>query len=719
MGFEKQVFRAEYRSLLVDVVQSFYIPLLSRSVLYQRAVGYFASTALIKLSIGIAELVRNGGRIQLLVSPYLQPEDLEAIRYGYHTRDKVIEQAIMRQFREPVTYFEAQRLNLLATLIALGRLDIKIVFTQSSDDIGMYHEKIGLAYDSDGNIVAFTGSMNESQAAFVSNYESIDVFCSWTADRERVMLKVAAFDALWNDRDPSVRTVDFPKVAYEKLQSYQTKEVDFDVDRKEFFSQRGAKQMTIVGPRIPDEVKLYDYQIRAIQSWAEHGYRGIFDMATGTGKTYTALAAISRLYEDVGGRLAVIIICPYQHLVEQWVNEIVMFNMNPIIGYSKSRQKDWKKRLRYTVAAYQQKVVDYFCFVTTNATFASAFVQDLIASIEDNIVLVVDEAHNFGAPMLRKALKDTIPFRLALSATLERHMDQDGTRALYGYFGEKCVEYPLERAIREEKLTPYFYYPVPVFLTESEWDEYRRLSKQIGKFVKRDDGAAISNSTVKMLLIRRALLLSAAENKLHQLESVIRGYRHERHLLVYCGVAVLDDPEVDDKEIKQIDAVVQLLGNRLKMRVAKFTATESPDERAQLIKEFTDGDHLQALVAMRCLDEGVNIPAVHMAFMLASSTNPKEYIQRRGRVLRKSKGKTHAIIYDFVTLPRPLDEVGNLSDEELRYDISLVKREMERMKEFVSIAENPSDTDRLIGQIETSYRLNLLGGHNDDFAEWQ
>ncbi|WP_200889535.1 DEAD/DEAH box helicase family protein [Cohnella kolymensis] len=684
-------------------------------MIYQRAVGFFSSSALIEISYGITELLKNGGKIQLIASPRLQKEDIDAIEKGYEERSAIIERAIIQSFSEPKNYFEEQRLNLLATLVAQGRLDIKIAFIEDKSGIGMYHEKVGLIHDADGNVVAFTGSMNETSTAFSHNYETIDVFCSWTEDSERVSTKQSAFNALWNDYEPRMKTIEFPRLAREKLQSYKNDQLDLNIDIQERRTEY-VIATSPSGPQVPEGVDLHSYQLEAIDQWAKQDFRGIFDMATGTGKTFTGLGAICRLFKACKNELAVIIVCPYQHLVEQWVEDIVKFNMKPIIGYSASTQKDWKKRLKETTIAFNLGVKKHFCFITTNATFSSEYVRQQINMMDGNVVLVVDEAHNFGAANLSKTMNPKIPYRLALSATLERHGDEDGTEKLFQYFGEKCIEYTLEMAIKEEKLTPYYYHPVVVYLCDEELEEYKKLSRELIKHCSKSaSGKLVIDEYGKMILIKRARIVAAARYKISKLEEFIEPYKEDKHILVYCGAATIRDlgyeeGVADEAEIRQIDAVSDLLGNKMNIRISQFTSAESAQVREQLKEEFSEGKHIQALVAIRCLDEGVNIPSIKLAFILASSTNPKEYVQRRGRVLRKSIGKTHAVIYDFITLPRPLDQVKNLPTDETRIDISLVKKEITRMKDFASIAENPSEADKLINMIEESYDLLTIGG---------
>ena len=717
MGFLNIDIKSEYRSRLDNVIKDFYVPVLKQAVLYKRAVGFFSSTALVEMSAGICGLVKNGGKIQLIASPHLSANDIEAINNGLKRRDDVIEEALIRQLSEPIGAEETARLNLLSNLIAAGVLEIKIAFLETDNTVGMFHEKMGLMYDNDQNIIAFSGSMNESFNAFRQNYEAVDVFTSWTSDENRVMAKQAAFNAMWNDYEPSIRVRDFPKVADLIVKKYRTdNNTDLSLDEKSFDAESNDESFATKadnGPHIPSKVKMRPYQIEAINSWAEKDYRGIFDMATGTGKTYTALAAIATLYKATSNNLAVFIVCPYQHLVEQWKDDIVAFGMTPIVCYSASSQRNWKERLKTAATSFNIGVQNHFCVVTTNATFSSDYVQGIVKKMRGNVLLVVDEAHNFGAENLSTTLMDNMKYRLALSATIDRHGDPEGTSKLYAYFGEKCIEYTLKDAIDNKMLTPYYYYPVVVSLSETELEEYLDLTAKIRKNVHPDKrGKVVLSEYAKMLLITRARLVSGEVEKIDVLRGLMQDYKDDNHMLVYCGATTMHD--VDYKEgkahaddIRQIDLVADLLGNELGMRVSKFTSEEDAAERERIKADFDEGEHLQAVVAIRCLDEGVNIPSIKTAFILASSTNPKEYVQRRGRVLRLFKGKTHAVIYDFITLPFALELTNQVEPEVLESGKSLALREIVRMKDFAAIAENPFDSDDLISQIQSAYGIEF------------
>jgi len=723
MSLRELVLNTEYRSSIALTSRDFYAPILKVASKYDRAVGFFSSSSLVHIAEGLLPFVNNGGTIRLVASPILNQEDVEAIKHGYEKRESVIAGAIMRELYEPKNFRDSERLNLLANLIADGRLDIKIALVENNKNYGIYHEKMGIFFDDEGNKIAFSGSNNETYTGMDINYEAFDVFCSWEneVDAKRADAKADAFEKIWNGLDPKVSTYVLPEVKESILEKYMRAKVDYQLfDEKDFeptddllVVEKENGDDSVYGARVPADVILHPYQEDAIDVWQEKGFHGIFDMATGTGKTYTGLGAIARLSEFLEDKLAVFIVCPYQHLVEQWKEDIVRFGMNPIVGYGAIPAKQWKTKLSDAVRNQKLKVRKrgFFCFVTTNATFSGEFVQEQIRKIKGNALLVVDEAHNFGADYLRCLLSDKFSYRLALSATLDRHGDSEGTQALYDYFGDKCIEYTLDRAIAENKLTKYKYYPIIVSLSEDERAAYADYSCQIAKcLIKGKNGKLKLSEKGKKIALKRARLVAGARNKIEALEEVITPYKEDKHILVYCGATKVLDPdkestEVDDDDLRQIDIVTDLLGNKMKMKVSQFTSNESVEERAILKKEFAAGDTLQALIAIKCLDEGVNIPSIRTAFILASTTNPKEYIQRRGRVLRLADGKDYAEIYDFITLPRPLDEVSSLTEEEMKRELTLVKNELCRAEEFVRIAMNCVSCSSVLDNIREAYDL--------------
>lgn len=718
-----------YKNLSSNIVDDFYIPVLKETVLYKRAVGFFNSSALYEIATGLQYLVNNNGRIELIVSPKLEEDDVRAIIQGYKSRDEIIQNAIMREFSVPKSIFQERKLNLLANLIAENRLDIKVAFKQDINSMGIFHEKIGIMEDAFGNKIAFGGSMNETYSGLLQNYESIDVFCSWLPeDYERVRLKENDFDCLWNNTHSAMEVIDFPKVAIERLNQYKnetTEQLAEHLELNKFEESYQPKKVVKTFFRVPTEEQgfkgFYEYQQGAITEWSKENFRGIFNMATGTGKTLTALGAVSYLSKVLADKLCVFIVCPYQHLVEQWCEDIRWFGVEPIICYS---NYSWKEDLKNKIRYFNIGVEKNFCVITCNATFSTPYMQEMVDKVKGNMCIIVDEAHNFGAKKQILCMKECFKYRLALSATLERHHDEKGTQALKDYFGKECINYPLSRAIAEDKLTPYYYYPIPITLDDDELYEYNNISEKISKILKGHDRNEPLPKSAEMLLIKRSRIIAGARNKLKKLYELMKEHKNDKNMLVYCGATKVynndyrddfdDDLEVefDGKKTRQIEIVVDMLGNKLGMSVNKFTSEENAEKRELLKTNFANGN-LQCLVAIKCLDEGVNIPGINTAFILASSTNPKEYIQRRGRVLRKAKGKQYAYIYDFITLPHELD--GYVNPSTAYYELSLIKKEKERIDDFKSLAENPSASLDLLNKIDELYNLNSIGGYEDEY----
>lgn len=752
MPFPSLQLQKEYRSPQHDVANEFFAPVLACSKIYKRSVGFFSSTSLEIITKGISSLVKNGGKIQIVASPKLSEEDIEAIRIGYDKKSEIIEKRLLGELESTDdNYFTNQRLNLLANLIAKDILSIKIAFKDNGSLVGIYHEKLGVFEDFEGNIIAFDGSMNESKTAMCYNYESINVYCGWLSeDKSRVELKIKAFDNIWNNTEENLKVVEFPSLTKRILDKYKTKDfnteeiaeklesldktedrkkVEYKIDRSNMI---GDVKLPIASPKlnipiIPYDVDLYDYQKDAIDEWSDNNFCGIFDMATGTGKTLTGLGAVTRCSEEHENNLAVIVVAPYQHLVEQWVEDIERFNIKPIIAYSTSFQKNWKDRLKRAIRdkKFRLKDKEFFLLVTTNATFKSNFVQEQINNIDGDILLVIDEAHNVGSVEFKKYLDSKFKYRLALSATLDRHNDEEGTDFLHNYFGKVCIHYDLERAIDENKLTPYKYFPVLVYLTEEELSEYKQISAEMINHLKKNKSGKMELDTYgQKLAIKRSRIVAGAQNKLDVFREQILPYKDKTNILVYCGATTVlpdsdsylnnEDFEKSEMGERQIIAITKIMGNEMNMEVSRFTSEEDIETRKVITERFKS-EKLQAIIAIKCLDEGVNIPSIKTAFILASTTNPKEYIQRRGRVLRKWPGKKYAELYDFVTLPRVLDTVLNYTKEEIKGDLSLVKNELRRIKEFSSIAMNKMDSLSLIDEIQSTYQItdkDLYGDNN-------
>jgi DNA phosphorothioation system restriction enzyme len=446
----------------------------------------------------------------------------------------------------------------------------------------------------------------------------------------------------------------------------------------------------------PDWVEARKYQQRAVSSWAEASGQGVLEMATGTGKTVTSLLTAVHAARAMDGQLALIIAVPYQHLVDQWAEDVRDFGGNPVLAYESRR--NWQERLEGDLAEFDLGVRDGLVVITTHTTFASENFQRTLARVSpDRFMLIADEVHHMGAPHLKESLPEAIPLRLGLSATPERFYDDEGTEELFEYFGGIVYQYGLAEAIRNDALCEYYYIPHVVELTDEESEEYLSLSKKITRLISRvggdlSDADLQDNKDLQFTLFKRARLVGTAESKLDRLVELLGHEPDVKHTLIYCGDGTVEG-SVANRTRRHVDAAVSRLRADLGLRAKRFTADEGRAERQELLSDFDDGD-IQALVAIRCLDEGVDVPSTRTAYILASSSNPRQFVQRRGRILRTYPGKHHAVIHDFVVVP-PMELRASASTEEslFKTERNLVRRELERVNLFAAAARNHPDVD--------------------------
>jgi DNA phosphorothioation system restriction enzyme len=698
--------KPSYRSNRDNLLLDFYIPCLHEATHYCRAVGYFTSSVLSLAARGLRSFIDNRGQMRLVASPYFNSEDVEAIKQGYKRRDVVIGEALQRGLAFGVdSEVVRDRLGFLAWMIGEGMLDIKIAVLEEGESVGLYHEKIGIFEDRSGNRVAFTGSANESAGGLLSNFESLQVFRSWVnSDSDRISPLLGDFDDLWNNRTRSLGVYEFPEAVRRELLKFRPTSLpaaDPEEEPNTIDLPLGSRNLGY--PKAPKDLEIRDYQREAVEKWFAANGRGLLRMATGTGKTLTALALVTQLYRALqkeNRRLVTVVVCPFKHLVSQWGEEAAKFNILPI-KCMESRQA-WIGQFTESLAAVRDGHFPFLLAITTISTFQGEAFQDALQRIRGDFLLVADEVHNMGSTNLRQCLPENAAFRLGLSATPERWFDEAGTQSLLDYFGSVVYELGLAEAISIGALTKYDYFPHLVEFTPEELSDYLDISAQIARLSaigSSDSDGDMADDRVKILLIKRGALIGMARNKLPALVEVLTPFRDSTHNLVYCGSGNVEIS--DDESMRQVDAVVGLLGNDLRMRVNSYTAETYLEERDELRKQFADGD-LQALVAIRCLDEGVDIPETRRAFILASSTNPKQFIQRRGRILRRAKGKTLAEIHDFLVTP-PADSIsGDLFSVERK----LLRRELLRVIEFAKLAANgPQAMDSLL---PLRSRFNLL-----------
>lgn len=671
-----------------NIIEDFFVPALTESIRYDRGVGFFSAGWLRITAKGMTAFASNSGRARWVTSPILSQADWLAMKHGEAARQNVIlRKALEQNIAELEASLEHDTLSALAWMIADDILDFRLAMPRHKLEGGEFHDKFGVFEDAQSNRISFNGSYNESIQG-TRNYESIRIFRSWSDELTQLVEDDAKrFFKLWNNFDPNVQVYPIPDAVRARIIKLRTNDRPYsepnrtqlaELIKAEFDTGHSSRL------RIPPEITLRTYQVDAVDAWLAQNAQGLLEMATGTGKSITSLAAMTRLF-DLHHRLAIVIAVPFQHLVDQWHNIAGMFGLQPILAYkSKSR---WLSSLSQQITEYNRADRSVVSVITTHTTFIDDDFQRIVGQIASPALLIADEVHHLGAERSRTCLPDPIGFRLALSATPDRWFDDIGSLAIRDYFGKTVFSFDLDDAIRQEILVPYDYHPKLVELSEIELQAYIELSEQIAKLVGNEDSEI--QDALKMLLIKRSRILNNASEKLNTLKDMVEQEKQLHHALFYCS------PE-------QIDSVTQLLGWELGLLIGRFTAREDTEERRQLLADF-DQQVLQALVAMKCLDEGVDVPSTRAAYILASSSNPREFIQRRGRILRRAEGKSSASIYDLIAFPpQAWSNEANIATER-----SIISHELKRFMEFANSARNKHEALDVIWDIAKRYRIQL------------
>lgn len=650
-----------------DFVSDFYEPLLSRAVEYKRGVGYFTTQWLQSAARGVTELAANGGTAKWITSPIMDEDDWEAIQHGDEARrDEALKQALAETISQLQFELEYGTRNAVAWLIADEILDLQFA-VPTGNLTGDFHDKFGVFYDAYGNRVAFHGSQNDSQKA-LENYEAYTISCDWINDREAegVQMHEDRFNTIWSGHDENLEVYTIPDgVKNDIAELRDTDYRPYDIDDSE-----------------DQKITLRDYQQDAVDAWFENDRRGVFEMATGTGKTYTALGALRQALEHQSDPTLVVVAVPVTHLAEQWADSLRDFGFSDVNMIFGSVNNNWKSDLSTIVTDLSIGVDDLSIVLTTHVTFSSEYFREQVQGADCHRILIGDEMHRLGSESRREGLLSAYSDRIGLSATPERYYDEEGSEFLLQYFDGVVYEYSLGDAI-PEFLTPYTYHPIVVEMTQEELDEYRQLSRKLAKVAGRD--AENSEEVFERIAMKRAQLVKTSENKYAALSRVLRRIGDPDHLLVYTNP-------------KQISHVQELLNERGIIQ-HKFTYQEDDEERQRLLKDFDNGEY-DALVAMRCLDEGVDVPSTRQAIFMSNSGNPMQFIQRRGRVLRKYPGKESATLYDFIVVPAkdPPSDVA-------KADRGILLKELRRFEEFAANAKNEHHARNKIEELRMNYGI--------------
>jgi superfamily II DNA or RNA helicase len=710
-------FKASYNKADDDIAGTFYLPCMRSSVGYDRISGYYGSTIYIIAWSALKEFISNGGKMRLICSPYISDSDKEALTHGYSARNnRLLEESLRLEveglFSSPVLYAPAL---LLSYLVAEGIIDVKIAVPGKhvgADAKRLFHDKIGIFTDGDGFSVGFRGSMNETYKGLSSdgNIESVDVFPSWidARDRERVDSAKDFFERLWINTAPGVVVYPFPEairdVLRTKAQGTDWEELLDEIKILESSAERWKPDKR-TGTRMPRP-----HQVRALEDWVKNGRRGIFEHATGSGKTFTAECGI---VDALHRKETVLVLVPSRNLLAQWYKEmrVTLSHMQVFFLLCGDGNNEWRRKgelARWTALGEQNRVI----IATMDTASSAEFVRCVTEGA--HLFIVADEVHRIGSPERRRTLQIDSGARLGLSATPRRYGDAEGTGAIFDYFGGIIPPpFTLDDAIRSDVLTRYFYHPQKLYLSQIEQEHWNAITDEIKKHLARTSQNNRSGSVImldmktqrqvdqrlKQLLINRSRIVKNAEDKVKLAADVFREhYRDGQKWIVYCD------------NIGQMRAAINAVA-AVGLDVIEYYA-EMEGDRAATLRYFESNGGV--LVSIKCLDEGVDIPSITHALILASSQNPREFIQRRGRILRKSKNKHFAHLYDAITMPVAGVDEGDRS-------LSIISSEIARAIRFGQGAENKDScvTDLKLIAIDFHIDTSAIGegGVEDDDIE--
>ncbi len=686
MLFHELDIKPSYDSKKTDVFNEFFNTVLPHSKYYRRFGGVFSAKRFALMAEGLQEFIKeNNGMMELAIIPNFSQNDREALMRGVSVDDIVAKNWIddLSKIREKIL---EDHIRAISWMIANQYLTVKIILPEHEDgsmfteaelnEVAMFRREIGIFYNKEDNSqLSFHGIIDRDDSEMGEIY-SLDVSRNWIeTETSRVASDHEDFTNYWNDETIQMGTLSC------KIRPLSQKLVDhFKVNSPKTKSE------------IPDLKKipvLRKYQIEAIDAWLENDGRGIFEMATGTGKTFTAIGGIRKI-QEMEDKLLVIVAVPYRNLIDQWKKELAKWFIDSIILESGSWRRDLHDEISYMNRAREKT---YSVLITSHDLFSDNKFLEQIENCQFSTMLLVDEAHHVGTFIGRRGLLPNYSYRMALSATIERYFDDDGTCFLRDYFkgstGKSTVmEYSLEMAIKDNRLCGYNYYPFFVDLTLEEMTEYQILTYRAVRLLHSKKTATREKG--EMLIKKRAKIVRDAKNKIKCLKQILPQIPHLKHLLIFCSE-------------NQFEAIDEILNNPIKhcgidrsLLFRKITYENPPDkkDRTKILNDFANEDW-DILLSNKILDEGMDIPQARRCIVMASTGNPTQFIQRRGRVLRTfaepykdGSRKTHADIFDILVKP----QINNLDDpDSIKMELGMIKSQLSRITQMSELAMNRKD----------------------------
>ena len=550
----------EYRTGTTYEPLTFYMESLAESSRLDLLLGYFSSSAISVLSVGFAKFISNGGQIRLIINHILSAPDKAAVLEGLTTKADQYPFSIndFQELRRALDDYGHHFFACIAWLIAAKRIRIRAI--RPKDGRGISHYKSGVFYDGLNNgpplRVKFKGSCNFTASGLLANLEELDVKLSWKTDADAFTEYEHEYNRLFEGLTDYAELVPFEQIEVAILRDYGGKDLDELLVNEQTLAAQKAKQLQNktyqiavakilqaietyrTTPRFPYEIGPRDYQKEATQNWIDNDYQGIFAMATGTGKTITALNCVLNEYQKTGHYQAVILV-PTTVLVEQWTHEARKFNFRDIATVS-SQSKEWPAELGRITTQLSFGVAASFIVIVTYKSFTKSQFQTYFKRLPTTTVLLADEAHNIASPSVAKLL-DSIHLtkRIGLSATPKRVYDPEGSTHMEVFFGDQepyTCSFSMERAIDEGILCPYYYYPNIVSLTPDEMVAYSEISAKLAKLYARAQGDDKASKSVEMLLMQRKRIIHKAQGKLAVFESILNDIIARRGRIDYTLV---------------------------------------------------------------------------------------------------------------------------------------------------------------------------------------
>ena len=717
----------------------FFSNALSNSLMFDIQLGYFNSAAINVLSSSFATFISNGGFMRMAINQIVSAKDKVAISSGLEGGlDAPFDLTSWESIKAGLDEYGEHFFKCLAYLIQEKRIEIQIIKPKATS--GIAHTKKGQFMDSDGMVVGFSGSANFTLGGLFNNLEDINIFLSTSPDRsiqKKIKNQKAEFNKVMDGTQDEIEYLSSKDLEAAITSSYGNQDIEdlLNVEDKLRTYKRKEKETNLLKdggqgvyystPRFPYKEGPREYQKTAFENWKNNNQKGLFAMATGTGKTITSLNCLYEIYDRKGYYKAIILV-PTVTLVNQWEEECRKFRFNNIVKVF-SKNPFWQDEIDRICfnEKYQTDDLQSYIIISTYASYARPKVFEKLNSLDKRrVLLIADEAHNMGAESMAKKLKE-IPYarRIGLSATPERQFDDSGNVKLRKFFGAEesyTFEYSMDEAIHGANpvLCKYYYYPHVIRLTDDEMAAYIELSEKISKYFNYDtETFTTKDEILKRLLLARKRIIHKAANKLPAFREIVQKRFEERgnlnYTLVYVPEGLKPDyfgaeddfdksdiigEDVDtDRLINEYTACVLNVDGHVTVR--KFVSGQK--DREELLRNFATAK-VQVLTSMKCLDEGVDVPRSELAIFCSSTGNPRQFIQRRGRVLRKHPEKEFAILHDLVVVP----EVGSQYNS-YKMERSLLQSELSRVKNFADMSENPSYSEMELRSALDYYALNL------------